>query len=254
MTPPPPDFEPVTLRQLRGHDAGVDARRCQLGIYYNAAGQEVSEREAQRAGFNVAYWRGQKRAQAIQAAAKQHADKIRAQSAEHLKSEEQLRQERTDALRIAAEKATAKDIREHAKRSQRAADLMITRDLRPPTEGLTTINSPTLWLALFPGQFGVCAFSKNVPGARPGTDHCAARSSAAGTTPQEGADRHRAVALAAPQREEFGVDDVVAAGPSAGTEPGREANPCRGLGRGRRQQGSGNDKRSESPSHLVLLR
>src|SRR6516165_11166740 len=93
----------------------------------------------------------------------------------------------------------------------------------------------------------------NVPGARPGTDHCAVRSSAAGTAPQEGADRHWAVALAAPQREEFGVDDVVAAGPSAGTEPSRKANPRRGLGRGRRQQGSGNDKRSESPSHLVLL-
>src|SRR6516165_9261391 len=91
------------------------------------------------------------------------------------------------------------------------------------------------------------------PGARPGTDHQAVRS-AAGTAPQEGTDRDRAVALAAPQREEFGVDDVVAAGPSAGTESGRKANPRRGLGRGHRQQGSGNDKRSESPSHLVLLR
>src|SRR5262249_22505936 len=94
----------------------------------------------------------------------------------------------------------------------------------------------------------------NVPGARPGTDHSAVRSSAAGTAPQDGADRYRAVALAAPQREELGVDDVVAAGPSAGTEPSCKANPRRSLGRGQRQQGSGNDKRSESPSHLVLLK
>src|SRR5262245_702925 len=80
------------------------------------------------------------------------------------------------------------------------------------------------------------------------------RPSATGAAPQERANRHRAVALAAPQREELGVDDVVGAGISARAEPGGIANPRRGLGRGQRQQGSGNNKRSESPSHFVLLR
>src|SRR5262249_20878473 len=54
--------------------------------------------------------------------------------------------------------------------------------------------------------------------------------------------------------EELGVDDVVGAGGSARAEAGSKANPRRGLGRGDCQQGSGNDKRGESPSHLIPLR
>jgi cold shock protein len=78
--------------------------------------------------------------------------------------------------------------------------------------------------------------------------------SAAGTAPHECADRQRAAALASPQREKLGVDDVVGAGVSAGAEPGREANPRRRLRRGKRKQRSGNGKSGESPSHLALLR
>jgi hypothetical protein len=110
-------------------------RLADPGVYYNAAGQEVPEREAQRAGFNTAYWRGQRRAAQIQAAAKSHADKIRAESAEHLKTEEDKRRERAEALREAADKATAKVVREHAKQVQAEADKQRTSwlDAEPPT-------------------------------------------------------------------------------------------------------------------------
>src|SRR5262249_27795740 len=78
--------------------------------------------------------------------------------------------------------------------------------------------------------------------------------SASGTAPQDDAHRSRAVALALPQREELGVDDVVGASEPARAEPGRKASPRRGLRGRQRQQRSGNDKRRENPSHLVLLR
>jgi hypothetical protein len=104
------------------------------GVYYNAAGAEVSERDAQRAGFNVQYWRDQRRAAAIQQAAKSHADRIRSESAEHLKTPEDKRAERTEALRVQAQKATAKVEHEYAKQVQAAADRQRTAWLQetPP--------------------------------------------------------------------------------------------------------------------------
>src|SRR2546430_16718578 len=46
-----------------------------------------------------------------------------------------------------------------------------------------------------------------------------------GTAPHNCADRQRAVALALPQREKLGVDDVIGLGISAGAESGRAAYP-----------------------------
>src|SRR5262245_43417185 len=78
--------------------------------------------------------------------------------------------------------------------------------------------------------------------------------SASGTAPQDDAHRSWAVAFALPQREELGVDDVVGASEPARAEPGRKASPRRGLRGRQHEQRSGNDKRRENPSHLVLLR
>ena len=63
-------------------------------------------------------------------------------------------------------------------------------------------------------------------------------SSATVTTPQYRANRYRAVALAPPQRPNLSINDGVAASPPAGAKTGRNANPCRGLGRGGGKQGS----------------
>jgi hypothetical protein len=112
-----------------GPGTRVWMRYADPGVYYNAAGQEVPERDAARAGFNVAYYRGQRRAAQIQKAAKQHADKIRSESAEHLKTPEDKRAERTAALRAETEKAQAKVMREHAKKVQSEADKALTRHL-----------------------------------------------------------------------------------------------------------------------------
>src|SRR5262245_64566850 len=88
----------------------------------------------------------------------------------------------------------------------------------------------------------------------PGADGAEAGGrSASGTAPQDDAHRSRAVALASPQREELGVDDVVGASESARAEPGRKASPRRGLGGRQHQQRTGNDQRRENPSHLVPL-
>ena len=74
-----------------------------------------------------------------------------------------------------------------------------------------------------------------------------------GTAPHKRADWQRAAALASPQREELGVDDVIGAGVPARAKPGREANPRRRLRRCKRKQRSGNGKYGESPSHLAPL-
>jgi len=109
-----------------GGGGQVWMRVADPGVYYNAAGQEVPEREAARAGFNVSYWRHKKRALEIQQSAAARADQIlNTDAAEALKSPEQKRQERTDALRAQA----AKIIRERQRQTQAAADKMITRDL-----------------------------------------------------------------------------------------------------------------------------
>src|SRR5262249_572595 len=50
-----------------------------------------------------------------------------------------------------------------------------------------------------------------------------------GTAPHKCADRQRAAALALPQREKFGVDNVVGAGISAGAESDRTAYPRSGV-------------------------
>jgi hypothetical protein len=101
------------------------------GEYFDAQQRPMTEREAGKRGFNIAYWRGQKRAQEITSSAKVHADRIRAQSAEHLKSPETKREERKLALRAEAAIATAKVEREHAKQVQAAADKALTSDLFP---------------------------------------------------------------------------------------------------------------------------
>jgi hypothetical protein len=106
-----------------GPGAKVFMRTCDP--YYDAQMRPVSERDASRAGFNVAYWRHERRALEIQTAAKAHADKIKAEGAKHLKTAEQAQEERTQTLRAAAAKA----IRVVEKRAQAAADKMITRDL-----------------------------------------------------------------------------------------------------------------------------
>ena len=105
----------------------------QPGIYFDGQQRPVSERDAARAGFNVPYYRAQKRAKEIQDLANARADAIiRTDGAEALKSPEQKRQERTDALKAKAAKA----VRQLQRETQRQADLMITRDLgEPPSAG-----------------------------------------------------------------------------------------------------------------------
>jgi hypothetical protein len=99
--------------------------------YFDGQQRPVSERDAQRAGFNVEYYRAQKRAAEIKQAAAARADQILAtDGADALKSPEQKREERAAALRD----KVAKAIRQMERESQRAADLMITRDLGPPPE------------------------------------------------------------------------------------------------------------------------
>ena len=79
------------------------------------------------------------------------------------------------------------------------------------------------------------------------------QSSASATwpAPQDGADRHRAAALATAQRPELGIDDRIAAPPTAGAETGGAADPSRSLRSADRQQGCRDDERSENPSHLA---
>lgn len=101
------------------------------GSYFDAQQRPVSERDAARAGFNVAYYRGQRRALEITNSAKVHADRIRTESARHLMSEEDKRVERMEALRAETAIAVAKVERAHSKITQAAADKMITRDLDP---------------------------------------------------------------------------------------------------------------------------
>jgi hypothetical protein len=55
------------------------------GEYFDAQQRPVSERDAQRAGFNTAFYRQERRAKAIQDQAEQHAQRIRAQGAAALK-------------------------------------------------------------------------------------------------------------------------------------------------------------------------
>jgi hypothetical protein len=110
-------------------------RLADPGVYYAANGQQVSERDAQRAGFNTAYWRGQRRALDIQRKAAEHADKIRAQSAEHLKSPEDKRAERAAALRAEAAKAVARVEREaHAAADRQRTDATLFADRIPDAE------------------------------------------------------------------------------------------------------------------------
>jgi hypothetical protein len=107
-----------------GPGTKVVMRLSEPGVYYDAQMRPVSERDAQRAGFNVGFYRAQKRAAEIKAAAAARADQIlRTDGAEALKSPEQKRQERTDALRAQA----AKIIRAEQKRVQAAADKAATR-------------------------------------------------------------------------------------------------------------------------------
>jgi exonuclease VII large subunit len=96
------------------------------GVYFDGQQRPVSERDAQRAGFNVEYYRAQRRAAEIKQQAAARADQIlQTDGAQALKSPEQKREERAAALRD----KVAKAIKDMEKRSQAAADKMITRDL-----------------------------------------------------------------------------------------------------------------------------
>jgi hypothetical protein len=112
-----------------GPGTKVVMRISEPGVYYDGQMRAVTERNAARAGFNVPYYRAQKKAAEIKRAAEQRADQILAtDGAEALKSPEQKREERTAALR----KQVAKAVREMERETQRQADLQITRDLGPP--------------------------------------------------------------------------------------------------------------------------
>jgi len=104
------------------------------GVYFDAQQRPVSERDAQRAGFNVPYWRGQRRAAEITNAAAEHAQRIRSESARHLMSEQDKRAERAERLREQTAIAAAKVESEQAKRVQAAADRQVTSwlDQEPP--------------------------------------------------------------------------------------------------------------------------
>jgi hypothetical protein len=102
----------------------------QPGIYFDAQQRPVSERDAQRAGFNVAFYRAQRRAAEIKQSAAARADQIiRTDGRQALLTPEQKRQERLDALRSEAAKAITRVEREQAKRVQAAADKALTADL-----------------------------------------------------------------------------------------------------------------------------
>jgi hypothetical protein len=117
-----------------GPGTKVVMRISEPGIYYDGQMRPVSERDAARAGFNISYYRAQRRAAEIKAAASARADQILAtDGAEALKSPEQKREERAAALRD----KVAKAIRQMERETQRQADLQITRDLGPPPPSST---------------------------------------------------------------------------------------------------------------------
>src|SRR6185312_3929029 len=89
----------------------------------------------------------------------------------------------------------------------------------------------------------------------PGSAIAAGRAaSASGPTPQDRADRHRAVALAPAQRPNLGIDHGHAARPAARAETGRAANPGRSLGRSPREQCSRDGQRGQNAYHIFSLR
>jgi hypothetical protein len=90
-------------------------RLDQPGEYFDGQGQPVSERAAQRAGFDVAHWRTEARAKRIKDAAAEHAQRIRAKA-----------KEQPPTLREKAAAVIAKVQREDAKRVQREADKALT--------------------------------------------------------------------------------------------------------------------------------
>src|SRR5258708_2995004 len=81
------------------------------GMYFDAQQQPVSERDAARAGFNVAFYRQGGPAKAIQDQAAEHAQRIRAEGAaalkEALKSPDEKQRERADKLAERYLRATA---------------------------------------------------------------------------------------------------------------------------------------------------
>jgi hypothetical protein len=114
-----------------GPGTKVVMRISEPGVYYDAQMRPVSERDAARAGFNIGFFRAQKRAKEIQDLAKARADQIlKTDAAEALKSPEQKQEERRQALRSKAARA----VRTVQKQVQAAADKAVTRwlDQEPP--------------------------------------------------------------------------------------------------------------------------
>jgi hypothetical protein len=134
MTPNDPSSQPKPRIVDELYDVGlvfyeagpgtrVYMRVDRPGEFFDGQMRPVSERVAAKVGFPVAYWRDQRRASDIQRSAAAHADRIRAASAEHLKSPEDKREERTEALRAQAAKA----IRAHEKLTQAKTDKQLTQ-------------------------------------------------------------------------------------------------------------------------------
>jgi hypothetical protein len=75
------------------------------GVYFDAQQRPVSERDAARAGFNIGYWRHERRAKQIKDAAEEHAQKIKAQGQAAMREALQSPDEklRAKANRLAAE-------------------------------------------------------------------------------------------------------------------------------------------------------
>jgi hypothetical protein len=90
-------------------------RLDQPGEYFDGQGQPVSERDAARAGFDVAHWRAEARAKRIKEAAAAHAERIRAKA-----------KEQPPTLKERTATAVAKVEREQARKVQAEADRQLT--------------------------------------------------------------------------------------------------------------------------------
>jgi hypothetical protein len=81
------------------------------GVYFDAQQRPVSERDAARAGFNVQYWRSERRAKQIKDAAEEHAQKIRAEGQAFM---QQALTSPNDELRKRANKLAGQFLKAHA--------------------------------------------------------------------------------------------------------------------------------------------
>jgi nicotinamide mononucleotide (NMN) deamidase PncC len=90
------------------------------GVYFDAQQRPVSERDAARAGFNVQYWRSERRAKAIKDAAEQHAQRIRAEGQAFM---QQALVSPNEELRAKANRLAAEWLKAHGESNRHDAEM-----------------------------------------------------------------------------------------------------------------------------------